>query len=1154
VRRIATTTIVAIMLLSLMAGALAEDRTVKLDLQFTDLEPLDSGHYEGWLIIDGSPVSTGKFNVDANGDLVDLDGIPIDNFRVKGVDLEKATMFVLSIEPEGDNDATPAAIKPLAGELDADKETADLTANLGVDLTGISGKYILATPTNNFAPNDYDLELDFDGLPMLSTGHYEGWLVVDGNPVSTGKFNIDANGDIVDLDGNMIDSFTVTDLSIEDVEMFVLSIEPEGDNDAVPSDIKPLSGAVDSSGLGGSIAHTIGVDLSGADGTYILATPSNNDDYYLDLTFTDLPPLATGHYEGWLLIDGSPVSTGKFNIDMDGDIVDLDGEKMTMPFMVNDIDISMVSDFVLSVEPEGDMDDVPAAIKPLAGAVDGTGMGGDIMDTIGVDLTSASGEYILATPSNNDDYYLDLSFENLAPLASGHYEGWLIVDGSPVSTGKFNIDSEGNLLDHMTGEMLIMPFMVNDIDISQVTMFVLTIEDEGDDDAIPGDIKPLAGAVDGTGMAGEISPNIGVDLTGIGGEYILATPTNGADTNELSGIWYLNRSTGTPVAGLNLPDLTGTDWQYEGWVVIDGTSVTSGKFDMASGEDAFDGYSDVGMYPPFPGEDLLINAPAGVTFPTDLSGQKAVISIEPRMDNDPAPFQFKPLAADIPSDAVDHMEYMLDDMSSSLPTGMFSLSGAPSDELSGIWFLNRSTGTPVAGLDLPDLTGTDWTYEGWVVIDGTPVSSGTFDMPSGADGFDGYSASDMYPPFPGEDFLMNAPDGVTFPTDLSGQKAVISVEPRMDNDPSPVIFKPLAGMIPGDAMDHTEYMLDNVADMLPGGHFALSEAPSDENSGIWFLDLSSGSPDVGLDLPDLTGSDWQYEGWVVIDGTPVTSGKFDTASGFDAFDGYSASDMYPPFPGEDFLMNAPAGVTFPTDLSGQKAVISVEPRVDDDPAPFIFKPLAGMIPGDAMDHTNYGLDMMDLPTGSFMLTQHEAPPSNENSGIWFLDLSSGSPDVGLDLPDLTGTDWQYEGWVVIDGTPVTTGKFDMASGEDAFDGYSASDMYPPFPGEDFLMNAPAGVTFPTDLSGQKAVISIEPRMDNDPAPFLFKPLAGDIPATAQDHTVYDLMDQTSTLPTGTVTIKDITDSGNDSPFLGAFVAVAVLGLVAVAILTRRSGQ
>ena len=178
------------------------------------------------------------------------------------------------------------------------------------------------------------------------------------------------------------------------------------------------------------------------------------------------------------------------------------------------------------------------------------------------------------------------------------------------------------------------------------------------------------------------------------------------------------------------------------------------------------------------------------------------------------------------------------------------------------------------------------------------------------------------------------------------------------------------------------------------------------------------------------------------------------AEGVDDFDGFSASDAYPPFPGEDFLENAPSGVTFPTDLSGQTAVISIEPRVDGDPAPFLFKPLVGAVPVDAVDHLEYDLDMNDLPTGSFMLTQHDAPPSNELSGIWFLDLSTGSPTVGLDLPDLAGTDWTYEGWVVIDGVPVTTGRFDSADGFDDFDGYSASDMYPPFPGEDFLIGLP----------------------------------------------------------------------------------------------------
>ena len=74
---------------------------------------------------------------------------------------------------------------------------------------------------------------------------------------------------------------------------------------------------------------------------------------------------------------------------------------------------------------------------------------------------------------------------------------------------------------------------------------------------------------------------------------------------------------------------------------------------------------------------------------------------------------------------------------------------------------------------------------------------------------------------------------------------------------------------------------------------------------------------------------------------------------------------------------------------------------------------------------------------------------------------------------------------------------------------------PPFPGEDYLVNAPSGLSFPTDLAGGKAVISIEPVPDNSDAPFLLKPLVGDIASDAMDHTTYSL-GQNLNFPTGTV--------------------------------------
>jgi hypothetical protein len=142
--------------------------------------------------------------------------------------------------------------------------------------------------------------------------------------------------------------------------------------------------------------------------------------------------------------------------------------------------------------------------------------------------------------------------------------------------------------------------------------------------------------------------------------------------------------------------------------------------------------------------------------------------------------------------------------------------------------------------------------------------------------------------------------------------------------------------------------------------------------------------------------------------------------------------------------------------------------------------------------------------GQYILaTPTDGVNNNEKSGIWFLDISSGAPAAALSLPALP-EGWIYDGWAVIDGQPVTTGKFSSVSSTDDAAPFSGSQAGPPFPGEDFLENAPAGLTFPTDLSGGKAVISIEPVPDNSDAPFLLKPLLGDIPQNAADHTLYSL--------------------------------------------------
>jgi hypothetical protein len=166
---------------------------------------------------------------------------------------------------------------------------------------------------------------------------------------------------------------------------------------------------------------------------------------------------------------------------------------------------------------------------------------------------------------------------------------------------------------------------------------------------LAGDFSGSSANVTSTGIVGDFSDSWG--------KYILATPTDADDTNEASGVWFLDNSGSAAVAGLGLPTLS-EGWKYEGWVVLNGTPVSTGTFsavDLADDNAATSPYKGLeGNGPGFPGEDYVIGSAAGVDFPTDLKGTTIVISVEPSPDNSTAPFTLKPLAHIVPADAMNH--------------------------------------------------------------------------------------------------------------------------------------------------------------------------------------------------------------------------------------------------------------------------------------------------------------------------------------------------------------------------------------------------------------------------------------------------------------------------------------------------------------------
>ena len=256
---------------------------------------------------------------------------------------------------------------------------------------------------------------------------------------------------------------------------------------------------------------------------------------------------------------------------------------------------------------------------------------------------------------------MTIAFEGLAPLGDGgEYELWFVgADGSPVSGGTFDTGEGPVVLDLPDG----IPGAVE-----------LKVSIETDDDPAPSETIVLAGAMDGDAgdRAAELTTADIADFSDARGQYILATPTDGDGPaeNERSGVWWtiLPRQN-----SLFLPEL-GEGWEYEMWQIIDGVEVAGGKFTNTFASDDAAPYSGPETAPPLVGEDYLLNAPEGLTFPVDLRGTTTFISVEPFPDPSPDSSGIVPLSGAVPNDAEDHNALSVENVSDTrLPTATITI-------------------------------------------------------------------------------------------------------------------------------------------------------------------------------------------------------------------------------------------------------------------------------------------------------------------------------------------------------------------------------------------------------------------------------------------------------------------------------------------------
>jgi hypothetical protein len=162
--------------------------------------------------------------------------------------------------------------------------------------------------------------------------------------------------------------------------------------------------------------------------------------------------------------------------------------------------------------------------------------------------------------------------------------------------------------------------------------------------------------------------------------------------------------------------------------------------------------------------------------------------------------------------------------------------------------------------------------------------------------------------------------------------------------------------------------------------------------------------------------------------------------------------------------------------------------------------------------------------GQFVLfSPTDDDATNELSGLWFLDPSQTQYQPTLILPEAP-IGWNYEGWIEVGGHTLSTGKFLFPSQPDSAADYSGPLEEPSFPGEDFLVNPPDGVTFPLDPSGGTVFVTIEPEAEWDAFPddpFYLRLLEGTIPEDPEAMVLYGMRSLAGQLPSGTATVQGL---------------------------------
>jgi len=256
-----------------------------------------------------------------------------------------------------------------------------------------------------------------------------------------------------------------------------------------------------------------------------------------------------------------------------------------------------------------------------------------------------------------------------------------------------------------------------------------------------------------------------------------------------------------------------------------------------------------------------------------------------------------------------------------------------------------------------------------------------------------------------------------------------------------------------------------------------------------------------------------FEGWVLVGGKEVSFGKFQVDSKGKIRD-LGGGEI----PDGKFQVSQ--------DLSkASKVKITIEPDGDSNDIPTQSVILEGEF-SEGLAQLSFLKVDLSASSGKYILETPTDTKKTGTSGVWF--TNSNASAASLNLPKAPDG-FKYEAWVSHQGVALSCGRFSDPARPDESGKFSGQIAGPPYPGEDFLTNAPKNLPFdfPPDLvdGASKVIVSLEPDFlgqdQTGDKPFQLQFLTGMISENAKAQISYDLiLDSTTTIPVGIAKIEN----------------------------------